>query len=145
MQNEPIVMERVFNAPVQKVWEAISNKDEMKKWYFDLAEFKAEPGFEFSFLAGEEGKEYLHLCRITEAIPGKKLSYTWRYDGYEGDSEVSFELFPEGDKTRLRLTHKGLETFPAQKNPDLKKENFVMGWTQILHTSLKNFLEPPTL
>ncbi|MDB5210238.1 MAG: hypothetical protein JWQ30_1065 [Sediminibacterium sp.] len=145
MQNEPIVMERVFDAPVQKVWEAISNKDEMKKWYFDLAEFKAEPGFEFSFLAGEEGKEYLHLCRVTEAVPGKKLSYTWRYDGYEGDSEVSFELFPEGDKTRLRLTHKGLETFPAQKNPDLKKENFVMGWTHILHTSLKDFLEPAAL
>ncbi|MES2373548.1 MAG: SRPBCC domain-containing protein [Bacteroidota bacterium] len=139
MQNEPIVMERIYNAPMYTVWNAISNKDEMKKWYFDLAEFKPEPGFEFSFLAGEEGKEYLHLCRVTEAIPEKKLSYTWRYDGYEGDSEVSFELFPEGDKTKLRLTHKGLETFPPIQ--DFKKENFVAGWTHIIGTALKEFLE----
>jgi uncharacterized protein YndB with AHSA1/START domain len=142
MQTEPIVMERVYNAPVDTVWNAISNKDEMKKWYFDLAAFKAEPGFEFSFLAGEEGKEYLHLCKVTEAVPGKKISYTWRYDGYEGDSEVSFELFPEGDKTKLRLTHSGLETFPPIQA--FKKENFVAGWTHILGISLKDFLEPTT-
>ncbi|MEO8173385.1 MAG: SRPBCC domain-containing protein [Sediminibacterium sp.] len=141
MQTEPIVMERIYNAPINTVWNAISNKEEMKKWYFDLAEFKPEPGFEFSFLAGEKDKEYLHLCRITEVIPGKKLSYTWRYDGYEGDSEVSFELFAEGDTTKLILTHIGLETFPSQKDPAFKKENFVAGWTHILNTSLKDFLE----
>ncbi|MEO7531257.1 MAG: SRPBCC domain-containing protein [Sediminibacterium sp.] len=140
MQNEPLVFERVYNAPIKKVWEALSNKDEMKKWYFDLAEFKAEPGFEFSFLAGPKGKQFLHKCKVTEAIHEKKLSYTWRYDGYDGDSEVSFELFPEGDKTKLRLTHTGLETFPAIE--DFKKENFVMGWTHFVHTALKNFLEP---
>jgi uncharacterized protein YndB with AHSA1/START domain len=140
MQNEPLVIEYTYNAPVHIVWNAISNKDEMKKWGFDLGEFKPEPGFEFSFLAGGERKDYLHVCRVTEAIPGKKLSYTWRYDGYEGDSEVSFELFPEGDKTKLRLTHKGLETFPL--GLAFKKENFVTGWTQKLNVSLKDFLEP---
>jgi uncharacterized protein YndB with AHSA1/START domain len=140
MQNEPLVLERTYDAPVHIVWNAISNKDEMKKWNFDLGEFKPEPDFEFSFLAGgEKGKEYLHLCRVTEVIHGKKLSYTWRYDGYDGDSEVSFELFPEGDKTKLRLTHKGLETFPSLQF--FKKENFVTGWTRILNTSLKDFLE----
>ena len=96
MNTEPIVIEHVFNAPVNKVWAAISNRDEMKKWYFDLAEFKPEPGFDFSFVGGTEENKYTHLCRVTEAIPGKKLSYTWRYEGYEGNSEVSFELFALG-------------------------------------------------
>src|SRR5690349_2774333 len=116
MKNEPFVIERTFNAPVEKVWKAITDKDQMKKWYFDLAEFRPETGFEFSFEGGSEEKSYLHLCRVTEAVTNKKLAYSWRYDGYPGSSVVTFELFPEGDKTRLKLTHEGLETFPLN-NP----------------------------
>ena len=140
MKNETIVIERTFDAPIEKVWNAITDKDEMKKWYFDLEEFKPEVGFEFQFTGGTEYKTYLHLCKITEVIAGKKLTHSWRYDGYEGNSFVTFELFEEGDKTRLRLTHEGLETFPAN-NPDFAKENFVEGWTSIIGSSLKEFLE----
>ncbi len=132
-KNEPIVMERTLNAAVEKVWAALTDKDEMKKWYFDIPEFKPEQGLEFQFLAGEENNQYLHLCKVTAAIKNRKIAYTWRYDGYEGNSEVSFEFFPEGNKTRLKLTHVGLETFPLS-NPDLAKENFVVGWTYILNT-----------
>jgi uncharacterized protein YndB with AHSA1/START domain len=112
----------------------------MKQWYFDLKEFKAEVGFEFQFLAGEEGKSYLHLCKIKEVIVNKKLTYSWRYDGFEGDSFVTFELYEEGNKTKLKLTHEGLETFPAS-NPDFARQNFVMGWTDIIGVSLKEFVE----
>jgi len=116
----------------------------MKQWYFDLAEFKPEIGFEFQLYGGTEEKQYLHLCKITEVIPGKKLAYSWRYDGSEGNSLVTFELFAEGDKTRLKLTHEGLETFP-KSNPDLAKENFVEGWISIIGTSQKKFIENKNL
>ena len=141
MTREPIVIERTYNAPASKVWRAITDKNEMKKWYFDLEEFRPEEGFEFQFYGGEEGgRQYLHLCRVTEVIPDRKLAYSWRYDGYEGNSLVTWELFEEGDKTRLKLTHAGHDTFPAD-NPDLKAENFVEGWKSILEDSLKNYLE----
>ena len=141
MKAEPFVIERTFNATVSKVWKAITDKDDMKKWYFDLAEFRLEVGFEFQFEAGKDPDcKYLHLCKITEVIPNKKLTYSWRYDGYAGNSFVTFELFPEGDKTKLKLTHAGLETFPADAE-DLKKKNFAEGWTQIIGTSLKEYLE----
>ncbi len=139
--NKPVIIEQSFNASFSKVWKAISGRDEMKQWYFNLEEFKPEPGFEFRFSSGEnEKKQYLHICKIVEAVPDKKLSYSWKYDGYEGNSLVSFELFSDAGKTKLRLTHSGLETFP-QSNPDFAKENFVKGWTQIIGTSLKEFLE----
>ena len=141
MNNEPFVIERTFNAPIARLWKAITDKDEMKQWYFDFAEFKAEVGFEFEFTAGKDHTKYLHLCKIREVITGKKLTYSWRYDGYEGNSFVSFELFEEGNKTRLKLTHEGLETFPAS-NPDFVKTNFVAGWNHILDKSLKIFVEP---
>jgi uncharacterized protein YndB with AHSA1/START domain len=140
MSNAPLVFERAFDAPVEKIWEAISDKSAMKKWYFDLEEFKPEVGFEFRFYGGTEHKKYLHLCKVVEATKFRKLSYSWRYDGYDGNSIIRFELIPEGKKTRLRLTHEGLECFPAD-NPDLARENFVEGWTSIIGTSLKEFLE----
>lgn len=138
---EPFVIERVFNAPVALVWKAITDRDEMSKWYFDLKAFKPEVGFEFEFYGGDKNKQWLHLLKVTEVIPEKKLTYSWRYDGYSGISYVCFELFPQGDKTILKLTHTGLESFPTDVVPEFKKENFVMGWTSLIGTSLKNYFE----
>ena len=140
MKTNPLVKEVVINVSPERVWNAITNRDEMKKWYFDLAEFKAEVGFEFQFEGGPDDRKYTHLCKIEEIIPGEKLSYSWRYKDYPGESLVTFELFEEGEKTRLRLTHKGIESF-GKENPDLAKENFVKGWNEILDKSLKEYLE----
>ena len=137
----PIEIERIYNAPVERVWKALTEKELMKQWYFDLEEFKAEPGFQFEFTAGDGNKQYRHLCEVKEVIAGKKLSYSWRYDGYAGNSLVTFELFPEGDKTRVKLTHSGLETFQGDIYPELHTRNFVQGWTEILGKSLKEFLD----
>jgi uncharacterized protein YndB with AHSA1/START domain len=139
METQPFVIERTYNASAEKVWQAITDRDKMQQWYFKLEEFKPEIGFEFRFSGGPPEKSYLHICVVTEVVPGKKLTHTWRYDGYAGQSYVTWELFGEGDKTRVKLTHTGLETFP--KEPDFAKENFVMGWTQIVGTSLKEYLE----
>jgi uncharacterized protein YndB with AHSA1/START domain len=138
-QNEPFVIERVYNAPVEKVWKALTDKNEMKKWYFDIAEFKPVVGFEFQFTGGSEDKTFLHLCKIEEVTENKKLKHSWRYDGYPGNSFVTFELFGEGGKTHLKLTHEGLETFPD--SPDFARKNFEAGWTQIIGKSLPEFLE----
>ncbi len=137
----PFTIERLLNATAGKVWEAITDKDEMKQWYFDLTEFKPIIGFEFQFYGqGHKGEQYLHLCKVIDVVTGKKLSYSWCYDNYPGNSVVTFELFEEGDKTKLRLTHEGLETFPTN-NPDFAKESFMGGWTYLIGTSLPGFVE----
>jgi len=138
MNAQPIIMERTYHAPVEKVWQAITDKEQMKQWYFDMPAFKPEVGNEFTFTGENEGRIFIHLCKVTEVIPNKKLSYTWRYEGAEGESHLTFELFEEGEETRVKLTHEGLETFPQTK--DFRRENFTEGWTYILGTSLKDFL-----
>lgn len=140
MNSRPLIKESLFNTPPAKVWQAITDREQMKHWYFDLADFKADVGFQFRFEGGPDGRTYLHLCEVTEVIPGKKLTYSWRYDGYPGNSVVTWELFEDRAGTRLKLTHAGLETFPAD-NPDLAASNFVAGWDEIIGNSLKNFLE----
>src|SRR6266487_4196956 len=136
---EGVVVERPFKAPVTRVWKALTDANEMRQWYFDLKEFKPEVGFEFEFVVEHEGMTYHHLCKVTKVIPQKALAYTWRYQGHKGDSLVTFELFADGDKTRLKLTHEDLETFP--KTPSFARKNFMEGWTQIIGSSLKEFLE----
>src|SRR5688500_829885 len=140
MNNEPFVIERVYNAPVERVWKAITDPNDMKQWYFDIPGFKAETGFEFQFEGGAEDRTYTHLCKITEVVPRKKLTYSWRYKGYEGNSFVTFELFPEGDKTRVKLTHAGVETYPANQ-PEFGKKNFEAGWNDIIGNLLNDFVE----
>ena len=136
---EAVVIERIFNAPVGRVWKALTDVDQIRQWYFDLKQFKPEVGFEFEFVVDHEGNKYHHLCRITEVVLEKKLAYTWRYKGEPGDSLVTFELFADGDKTRLKLTHEGIETFP--KTPAYARKNFEAGWTEIIGSSLKQFAE----
>lgn len=140
MRSTPLIKEVLLNAPASRVWEAITNKEQMKEWYFDVSDFKPVVGTEFRFEGGREDRCYVHICEVKVVIPEKKITYSWRYEGVEGISYVTFELFEEKEKTRVRLTHEGLETFPAD-NPDLARENFNEGWTQIIQKSLKEYLE----
>ncbi|MCF0055879.1 SRPBCC domain-containing protein [Dyadobacter sp. CY356] len=136
---EPFTIERTYEASSDNVWLAITDHEKLKQWYFEMEDFKPEVGFEFVFYGGSEGKSFKHICVVTEVVKDKILAYSWRYDGYAGNSTVRIELFPEGDKTRVKLTHEGLETFPPVD--DFKKENFAMGWTEIIGKILKEFVE----
>jgi uncharacterized protein YndB with AHSA1/START domain len=141
MQNNPIIIEKTYNAPVAKVWKALADKNEMRKWYFDVSDFKPEVGFEFQFSGkGSDGTEYVHLCKVTEAIPNKKIAYTWVYRDLGGDSLLTFELFDESDKTRVKLTHAGLETFPSNLK-DFTRESFMGGWNYFTSEALPKYLE----
>ena len=140
MKKESVLVERTFDAPINKVWSAISDNSELKKWYFDIEDFQPKVGFKFDFLAGSDDKKFLHLCEITAVEEEKTLAYTWRYDNYPGNSTVTWELKEVGDKTLLRLTHNGLETF-AEAGPEFTKESFTGGWNYFMHDALKKYLE----
>jgi uncharacterized protein YndB with AHSA1/START domain len=139
MNESSVIVDVICNAPVNKVWQAISDKNKMKEWYFHVSDFKTEPGFEFRFTGGRPDKLYVHLCKVMQVIPQTELSYTWRFQGIPGNSLLTFELFPKGENTRVKVTHSGLETFPP--DPDLAIENFRQGWNQIIRSNLKNFVE----
>ncbi|MES2397662.1 MAG: SRPBCC domain-containing protein [Bacteroidota bacterium] len=141
IQNEPIIVEQTYNVSVDRVWKAITDSSQMKQWFFEnINSFKAEVGFETQFNVQANDKNYLHLWKISEVQTGKKIVYNWKYDGYEGNSYVTWELSPENIFTKLKLTHKGQETFP-QDNPDFKRENCIGGWQFFICQRLKEFLE----
>lgn len=135
-----VVVEKLLDAPASTVWSALTDKDKMKQWYFTLDDFKAEVGFVFRFTGkGSKGESYLHTCKILDVVPNERLSHTWTYDGVEGHSIVTFELKDEGGKTKLTVTHTGLDSFP-KGNPDFAPASFNGGWTALITVNLPKYL-----
>jgi uncharacterized protein YndB with AHSA1/START domain len=133
----PFILEQVYTASVQTIWQVLTDEAQMRDWYFpQLQHFKPVTGFEFLFT--NDGSPHQKEWKVTQVIPGRLLAHSWTYKNYPGYSEVTFELFDEGNKTRLKLTHTGIHSFP--NDPHFARYRFEDGWKQILGTNLKNHL-----
>jgi len=141
MEKQQVIVERTYDVSPGRLWEAITDPEQMKQWYLPVEEFRPEPGFETAFDHHARGKVFPHVWKVTEVIPNEKISYDWRYPGFPGNSRVTFELISDENGTRIKVTHEGLETFEGDKNPDLSPENFTQGWNQFIGNRLKSFLE----
>lgn len=136
----PIIVEATYPTSTQKVWFAITELNQLQKWFFpQIPQFKAKEGFETQFVVENEGRTFTHLWKIVEVVPLKKIKYNWRYKEWEGDSFVTFELFEEGDDTRLRLSTEVIADFPSDI-PEFKRDSGVQGWEYFLQNSLQAYL-----
>ncbi|RDC55939.1 SRPBCC domain-containing protein [Pedobacter chinensis] len=134
----PLIKEFNYNAPIEKVWHAITNEDKMRKWYFpQLQKFKPLVGFKFQF--DDNDAKYQKEWVVKKVIEGKTLAHSWAYKGYQGNSEVIFDLFSEENKTRLKVTQTDLDSFPDY--PHFKRDRFAWGWDNLLGQNLKHLLE----
>ena len=135
-------IEKNYTAPIDLVWQAITDRAMMKEWYFDFAEdFKLEPGAVFEWKAGDtENNQWLHRGKMLEIITNQKLVHTWEYPGYSGTSTLSWNLLKIDDSTtNVTLIHEFSIPFDSTVAA-LKKENFEMGWNHILNISLQDYL-----
>jgi uncharacterized protein YndB with AHSA1/START domain len=130
---QPIVVEEIFSLTIDSVWDAITEVDQMRRWFFEnIPDFKPVPGFNVEFNVVNGGKIFLHKWRINSAIPKKLIEINWMYDGYPGDSYVAFELELIDGSTRLRLTHTITEDFPDEI-PEFKRESCIAGWKYFIN------------
>ena len=141
MNAEPITVETTFSAPVDAVWKAITDPDQMRKWFFSaMTDFEPRVGFETQFNVHVEGMDFLHMWKIKEVDPGRKIAYGWKYEEYPGDATVVWELSETPDGTKLSFRQDGLETFP-QDNPMFTREAAQGGWDYFLLQNLPAFLD----
>ena len=140
-ESDPVIITQIFNNSITEVWEAITQVDQMTQWFFEeIPSFRPEVGFSTAFNIKTSERNFLHLWKIIEVIPYRKIVYDWRYQGYAGESSVSFELFEEEDQTKLKLTAAGFETYP-QNIPEFTRESCINGWIYFINNRLKNYLD----
>ena len=134
--DKPIIVVAVVTATVPEVWAAITQIDEMKKWYFDqIPAFKAELGFETQFAVHVEDRTYTHLWKVTEVVPNHKITYRWQYTEHLGTAFVTFELSARDDETHVKLINEVTEDFPTGI-PEFTRDSCTAGWKYFIQDRL---------
>lgn len=122
-----IVKHTVFQAPIQKVWDAVSTAEGMSAWFMP-SDLKAELGYEFHIQAGPFGES---PCKVTEVEPPYRLSFAWGKDW-----TLTFELKEtENGQTEFTLTHSGWDQRGATEFNEphtVVRERMNGGWTGLV-------------
>ena len=87
-----------INAPIQKVWKAVSTAEGIATWLMPN-DFQQKIGHEFT-LETPFGRV---PCKVLELDPPNRLSFAWDDFGWR----VSFELKELEGKTQFTLVHAG--------------------------------------
>lgn len=137
----PVKVKQQFNLPIDIVWDAITQHNQMIKWFFEqIPDFSAEVGFKTQFNVEAPTRDFLHLWEIIDVIPLKHIVYNWKYKGLKGDSTVSFELTYLDNITELSVTTKVLEDFDDSIQ-EFKRESCLGGWNYFIKDRLFHYLK----
>jgi uncharacterized protein YndB with AHSA1/START domain len=146
-QRQELVIERVFDAPRERVWEAWTEPEQVKKWW-GPKEFTA-PSIESDFREGgkylycmkaPDGQDYWSTGTFREIVPMERIVVTDSFadekgnvvppDHYgisdhplEGRMTVTFEEL--GDQTRLVIRYEGMA-------PGEMRDMAEAGWNETL-------------
>ncbi|HSX05458.1 MAG TPA: SRPBCC domain-containing protein [Candidatus Saccharimonadales bacterium] len=117
-----------INAPVEKVWWALTTAEAAEQWGAGPAKFDSTEGGEFSYWDGD-----IHGAN-TKVIPNQLLEQDWYgHDRPEHCYKVRFSLTADGQTTTVHL-----------EQPDVPEEEYQdmeAGWPDYYFTPIKKLLE----
>jgi uncharacterized protein YndB with AHSA1/START domain len=144
--SEALIIERIFEAPREKVWKAWTDPDRMKRWWgpkdfiAPFVEIDLRVGGKYlSCMRSPEGKDYWSTGTYREIVPLGKIVVTDSFADEKGNVvsaanygmtgdwpleltvTVIFEV--QNNQTKMTLYHVGV---PAGENRDMCRE----GWNQ---------------
>ena len=144
VQNE-VMIHRVFDLPINKVWRALTEPEEFKKWWgpggFSCPSSQMESrvgGKYLNCMRGPDGKEWWSTGVVKELKPGKKLVLSDSFSDKNGNVKsgsdyglpgdwprellITFELEEADGATKLKLHHEGI--------PEEAHDDCVKGWNE---------------
>ena len=105
-----LIREIVIDATPETIWPFLVDPDKHVEWLGTVADIDPRPGGAYRVLVGgrnQSAGEYVDVVLL------EKIAFTfgWEQEGNPitpGSSTVEITLHPEGDKTRVRLVHRGI-------------------------------------
>lgn len=132
---DTIRMERMLDAPIETVWRYLTEAELRAEWFAGGSDARADGELDLLFdhdqLSAEDipyPEEYAKYKgavsheKVVRFEPPRILAFTFG-EGKEG--VATFELFPDGSRTRLLLTHSGIQSGTGA-------QDFGSGWNSHL-------------
>ena len=121
-----LVREIVIDATPETIWPFLTDAGKHVEWDGTVAEIDPRPGGIYRVLVAGQ---FQSAGKYVDVVPMEKVVFTfgWEEEGHPippGSTTVEITLHPEGDKTRVRLRHRGL--------PDDAVEPHGQGWAHYL-------------
>ena len=140
METQLILKKTVtINAPVEKVWDALTNPELIKQYLFGTTAISDwKEGSSLLFTGTWDGKEYVDKGTILTFDRNKVFKYNYwsSFSGLpdvpENYAEITFTLEPVGSKTNLHLTQGNIANETSLEHSDnnwgevLKKMNDIL-------------------
>src|SRR3989344_8716776 len=99
-----------INAPVEKVWDALTNPKIIDKWGGGPSKMSGKEGEKFEFWGGDI------YGRNIKVIKNKELIQEWFSGDWKEPSIVTFRLEQKGNRTIVQIIH---ENIPDKEAKDI--------------------------
>ncbi len=130
MRIDEIRREVVFEAPIEKVWDALTAPEHLSKWFGDSAEVDLRPGGRARFGWSEFGASTEAIVEVVD----RPTQFSFRWEALkdtpveQASTLVEFSLESVGEGTRLTLVESGFAALPGDAYDHRFEENS-SGWS----------------
>jgi uncharacterized protein YndB with AHSA1/START domain len=135
-----VTVSKHINAPVNKVWQALTDPALIKQWLFGTdTKSDWKKGSRITYSGEWEGKHYEDKGEIIDIVPERLLHTTYfssmsgKEDRPENYANVMYEITPQNGGSLLSISNDNIDDEKTQQHV---KEN----WTMVLET-MKKLLE----
>ena len=131
----PIAKQTTLDAPIERVWQALTTPDEVARWLGCL-EFKPVVGHVFYMQPDADRRARGDTtgathCELLELRAPTRLAFSWFFPDTP-KTHVTLELRAEGPaRTHLTLTHTGWDRFPPDTIRPVR-DGLDGGWEAVL-------------
>jgi uncharacterized protein YndB with AHSA1/START domain len=121
-----LVREIMIDATPETIWPFLTEPSKYVEWSGTVADLDPRPGGVYRVLVAGQ---FQSAGEYVEIVPHEKVAFTfgWEQEGNPitpGSTTVEITLHPEGEKTRVRLVHRGL--------PEDAVADHTQGWDHYL-------------
>ncbi len=108
MSSRSIEKDLFINATPERVFQALTERAELERWFLTKAQVDLRPGGALRFEWARAGG-VSNIGKFLVLDPPYRLSYTWEEPAKEPTpTTITFDLTAENDGTRLHLRHTGI-------------------------------------